>query len=128
MKDYLQPAATLLVAIGLGFIALDQSRTTTARFNCAEIFGSSKWDAKRDLAKLGLPEDGNYNQIRGYYRGFISPEASSGGGFASIDFPSSIDVKITDMPTVKINDAFGSLDVRVNGDISTMVRGEISTY
>jgi len=90
MKDYLQPAATLLVAIGLGFIALDQSRTTTARLNCAGIFGTPL--AKEDaLAKLGLPKEGNFENVRAYCRAFINPP--------EVNFPWTYDVNIENWPS-----------------------------
>ncbi len=117
MKDYLQPIATLFVAIGLAFIAVDQYRTSNARFNCAQAFGNSEGSDK-DLSRLGLPKDGNYNNIRGYCRAFISPENSSNGGYSSIDFPSSIDVSITDLPGVSID---GDVGIRGGVEVSGMV-------
>ncbi len=115
MKDYLQPIATLFVAIGLGFIAVDQYRTSNARFNCAQAFGNSE-GAGKDLARLGLPKDGNYNNISGYCRAFISPTNSSGGGY----FPSSIDVNITDLPGVNVLGNVGiDGDVRIDGSVAT---------
>ncbi len=52
MKDYLQPIATLFVAIGLGFIAVDQYRTSNARFNCAQAFGNSEGSDKDSNRRL----------------------------------------------------------------------------
>ena len=72
-KIYLQPAATVLVALSLGAMAIDQIRTSNARFACAEVFGSLRNDKEKDLARLGLPKDGGYNNVRGYCRAFISP-------------------------------------------------------
>ena len=115
MKDYLQPIATLFVAVGLGFIAFDQYKTSNARFTCAQVFGSSE-GMEKDLALLGLPDDGNYRNVRGYCRAFLSPE--SGSGNASIDFPSSMDVTITGMPSIR-GDVGVSGSVRVNGDVGT---------
>ncbi len=100
MKDYIvffQPTVTFLVAIGVGFIAIDQNKITNARFNCATVFGAPE-GSEKDLAKLGLPKGGNYSNIRQYCRAFINPAESSSGGYASIDFPSHINVSITDMP------------------------------
>ena len=119
MKDYLQPIATLFVAIGLGFIAVDHYRTSNARFNCAQVFGSSE-GAEKDLARLGLPKDGNNNNIRGYYRAFINPENSIGSG----SFPSSIDVNITDIPLVAIGQTY-PLEVKSKTSGSIAIRGSI---
>ena len=122
MKDYisfLQPAATILVAIGVGFIAIDQNKTTNAHFNCATVFGAPE-GSEKDLAKLGLPKGGNYSNIRKYCRAFINPPESSSGGYASIDFPSHINVTITDMPKVTIKDMpFLSGSVGIDGFVHT---------
>ena len=88
-KIYLQPAATVLVALSLGAMAIDQIRTSNARFACAEVFGSSQ-GMEKDLARLGLPKDGNYNNVRGYCRGFISPP--------EVDVPRLFDVNIGNWP------------------------------
>jgi len=73
VKDYLQPVATVFVALCLGAMAIDQYRTSNARFKCAAIF-SYQGTMEEALAGLGLPVDGNYNNIRGYCRAFINPE------------------------------------------------------
>lgn len=121
MKNYLQPAVTLIAAIALLFIAIDQYRTSNARFACAQVFGKSE-GMKKDLSRLGLPKDGNYNNIRGYCRAFINP-SNSGRGYASIDFPNEIDVNITDMPRQLIG---GS--VTIEGNIGADVNGSVSTF
>lgn len=122
MKDwkiYLQPAATALVALSLGFIAFDQYRTTNARFNCAQVFGTFP-EADKALDKLGLPTDGGYREVHGYCRAFINPRNSDGGSSStSIDFPSSIDVNITRMPTL-----YGNMGI--NGSVD--VTGGVATY
>lgn len=122
MKDwkiYLQPAATLLVALSLGFIAIDQYRTTNARFNCAQVFGTSLY-ADKALAKLGLPTDGSYRQVNGYCRAFVNPRNSDGGSSStSIDFPSSIDVNITRIPTL-----YGDMGISGSVDLG----GGVATY
>ena len=115
-KTYLQPAATLAVALSLGAIAVDQYRTSNARFKCAQVFARQ---VEGDVAPyLGLKEGGeNWNNFSGYCRAFISP-ANSGGGYASVDIPSTIDVKITDMPNV-YGDVGIAGQVSVDGDIRT---------
>ena len=117
LKTYLQPVATLLAALSLGAIAIDQFRTSNARFNCAHVFGNNDGLVK-DLDRLGLSEEGGYANIRGYCRAFISPE-NSGGGYASIDFPSTLDVRIKDMPNV-----YG--DVGISGSVT--VEGSVMTF
>ena len=115
MKDwttYLQPAATALVALSLGFISVNQYRTTNARFNCAQILGTNE-ETRKDLAKLGLPKDGSWRNISGYCRAFVNP-VNSGGGGSSIDFPSEISVKVTDMPYVSVGGQVG-----ITGSVST---------
>lgn len=109
-KSYLQPAATLAVAISLGAIAVDQYRTSNARFKCAQVFASQ---VEKDVAPyLGLKEGGeNWNNFRGYCRAFINP-ANSGGGY----IPSQTDVNITDMPSVRGSmsiDGYVGVDGRV---------------
>lgn len=118
-KSYLQPAATLAVAISLGAIAVDQYRTSNARFKCAQVF-SYQVEKDKDIAQyLGLKgENANWNHFRGYCRAFINPE-NSGGGYASVDIPSEIDVNIKQMPNV-----YG--DIGIDG--SVRVRGQVTTY
>jgi hypothetical protein len=54
-------------------MAIDQYRTSSARFTCSEIFGNPQSkEMKRDLARLGLPKDGNYKNVRGYCRAFLN--------------------------------------------------------
>ena len=71
-------------------LAIDQYRTSSARFTCAEIFGKQSKDMKGDLARLGLPKEGNYNNIRGYCRAFLNTPA--------VDFPWTFDVNIENWP------------------------------
>ena len=65
------------------------------------MFGNSE-GMEKDLALLGLPDDGNYRNVRGYRKTFVSPVTISGSN-ASIDFPSSINFTITDMPSISGN-------------------------
>lgn len=100
-KTYLQPAATALVALTLGAMAIDQYRTSSARFACAEIFGARGNEMKQDLVRLGLPENGHYRNIRGYCRAFANPP--------EVDFPWTFDVNIENWP------ASLSIDIEVAG-------------
>ena len=90
VKDYLQPVATALVALSLAAMAVDQYRTSNARFTCAEIFGKKSKDIKGDLARLGLPEDGKYDNVRGYCRAFLNTP--------DVTFPWTFDVNIENWP------------------------------
>ena len=121
-KTYLQPAATVLVALSIGAIAVDQYRTSSARFTCAEIAGNSQGQEK-DLARLGLPKDGDYSNVSRYCRAFMNP-ANSGGGYASVDIPSTIDVRITDMPSVNV---YGDMGIdRIGGSVT--IDGAVTTF
>ena len=90
VKDYLQPVATALVALSLAAMAVDQYRTSNARFTCAEIFGKKSKDIKGDLARLGLPEEGKYDNVRGYCRAFLNTP--------DVTFPWTFDVNIENWP------------------------------
>ena len=46
VKDYLQPAATLLVAIGIGFVAIEQHKNTAALINYSHKIGAQNANAK----------------------------------------------------------------------------------
>jgi|TARA_R100000084_G_C4564818_1_gene106346 hypothetical protein len=117
-KSYLQPAATVLVAVGLGLIAIDQYRVSNARFNCAHVFSHSE-GAEKALARLGLPKDGNYNNVRGYCRAFVNP-ANSGGS----SIPDDITVYI-EGGNISVD---GTVDARVGGSLSADVTGTVGTF
>ena len=76
-EPYLQPAATLLVAMSLGAIAVDQNRTSTVRLKCAQVYAGQ---VANKAAHLGLKvRDGNseWSAISGYCGAFLPPRVLS---------------------------------------------------
>ena len=114
-KSYLQPAATVLVAVGLGLIAIDQYRVSNARFNCAHVFGRSEGMAK-DLARLGLSKEGNYGNVSGYCRAVINP-AISGGSYIPDNFTVYVDGGSISVDGSVDADVSGRLDADVSGSV-----------
>ena len=71
--DYLQPAATLLVAMSIGAIAVDQNRASRVQLKCAQVYAGQ---VENKAAHLGLKvRDGRseWNAVNGYCGAFLPP-------------------------------------------------------